>query len=65
MSRENYIKSKEIAMNSFESILMGFMRVANTQELNILKYIYPSVWDELQTRYNAPGGYLEGERNAD
>lgn len=61
MSRENYLKSQEIASQPFEAILMGFMRVANDIELKVLKAIYPHEWKELYERFNAPGGYLEGE----
>lgn len=61
MSRENYLKSIDIATFPFPAIIMGFMRIADTDNLNFLKEKYPEIWRELQNRYNAPGGYLEGE----
>lgn len=61
MSYENYIKSQEVAQLPFEAIIMGFMRVADSSNLAYLQMKYPDIWDELQTRYNAPGGLLESE----
>ena len=61
MSHESYIISQKISTYSFDAIIMGFMRVADDDNLNFLKRKYPDIWRELQTRYNAPGGYLEGE----
>jgi len=61
MSRESYIKSQEISQMPFDAIIMGFMRIADDDNLRYLKSKYASIWNELQDRYNAPGGYLEGE----
>ena len=61
MSRENYIKSLDISQEPFEAIIMGFMRIADDDNLRYLKSRYASIWNELQARYNAPSGYLEGE----
>lgn len=61
MSRENYLKSQKIALEPFEAIIMGFMRIADDHNKAWLKMKYEYIWDELQARYNAPGGYLEGE----
>ena len=61
MSLENYNKSKEISQQPFEAIIMGFMRIADDDNLNFLKFKYPDIWGELQRRYNAPGGVLPEE----
>lgn len=61
MSRENYLKSMEIAREPFEAIIMAFMRVADDHNLAYLKMNYEYIWDELKERYNAPGGYLRHE----
>ncbi len=61
MSRENYIKSQKISQESFEAIIMAFMRIADDDNLSFLQSKYPYIWTELKARYNAPGGYLKGE----
>lgn len=61
MSRDNYLKSMEIAQEPFEAIIMAFMRVADDYNSMLLKAKYPDIWEELKARYNAPGGYLKGE----
>lgn len=65
MSRYDYEKSKELAALDapFYAIIMTAMRQADTNNEYILRSIYPDVWDELQQRYNAPGGLLPGERH--
>jgi hypothetical protein len=61
MSYENYKASQKIAAHSFGAIIMGFMRVADHDNLSFLRSKYPYIWEELKARYNAPGGKLEGE----
>ena len=61
MSRDNYIKSLEASELPFEALIMGFMRIADDDNLSYLRVKYPSIWQELKARYDAPGGYLEGE----
>ena len=61
MSRDNYLKSMEIAREPFEAIIMAFMRVADDYNSMLLKAKYPDIWEELKARYNAPGGYLRHE----
>ena len=58
MSQYDYERSKEISREPFYAIIMAAMRNADTDNLNMLKRSWPSVWDELQKRYNAPGGCL-------
>lgn len=49
------------AGNAFYSLLMAAMREADSWNASKLQEVYPEVWSELQRRYNAPGGKLEGE----
>lgn len=60
MSLYDYEVSKQIgAMNvPFYGLIMAAMRQADTDNLNALRAFWPAVWDELQARYNAPGGAL-------
>ncbi len=63
MSRFDYHVSQEIAVNGypFYAIIMTAMRQADTANLETIKQAWPSVWEELQARYNAPMGLLPGE----
>lgn len=63
MSRYDYLISKEIEEKDypFYAILMGAMRQADSVNLNRLKHVFPDTYKELVARYNAGGGYLEGE----
>lgn len=60
MSLYDYEVSKQIvAMNvPFYGLIMAAMRQADTDNLNALRAFWPAVWDELQARFNAPGGAL-------
>jgi hypothetical protein len=40
---------------------MAAMRKADSDNLELLKAAFPAVWEELQQRYNAPGGMIEGD----
>lgn len=62
MSRKDYLDSQKIEQFSFEAIIMGFMRIADSENLAFLRSKYPEIYQELKARYNAPGGYLEGEK---
>lgn len=62
MSKHDYDQSKKIADLPFYALIMGAMRKADTWNAQTLASAFPEVWEELQERYNAPGGYLEGER---
>lgn len=46
----------------FYALIMAAMRKADTQNTVLLRDAYPHVWDELQARYNAPGGELPTDR---
>lgn len=64
MSHYDYAISKELAAADppFYALIMAAMRGADTPNSRKLREAWPETWAELQARYNAPGGYLEGER---
>lgn len=61
MSFYDYNVSKAIPDLPFYSLIMAAMRKADTVNLAKLQAVFPDTWQELQERYNAPGGKLEGE----
>lgn len=63
MSLYEYRESQAIERHdaSFYSLIMAAMRRADDVNLPKLKGCWPEVWEELQARYNAPGGLLSGE----
>ena len=63
MSHYDYEESKVISGQgySFYALIMAAMRQADTDNLSYLKHGWYGVWQELQTRYNAPGGYLPSD----
>lgn len=67
MSRYDYEASKQIASNDppFYAFIMAAMRQADTENLRWLRTAWPAVWDELEARYNAPGGVIPGDPEAD
>jgi hypothetical protein len=66
MSHYDYIASKEIgaADPPFYALIMAAMRKADTPNAEKLSRMWPETWDELQARYNAPGGLLDSDRRA-
>lgn len=64
MSRFDYDVSREIAKNDppFASLIMAAMRKADSINIAKLAAVFPEIHDEVQARYNAPGGMLESER---
>jgi hypothetical protein len=62
MSQHDYSVSRTLGGVPFYSLIMAAMRGADTANLAKLKAAWPDVWDELQRRYNAPGGLLEEDR---
>ena len=63
MSLHGYIESLKLAAEDypFYALIMAAMRKADSDNTAKLRSVFPEVWDELQTRYNAPGGRIEGE----
>lgn len=63
MSLYDYQKSKEIDTKDypFYSIIMAAIRKADA--INLVKFItcWPGIVEELNERYNNPGGKLDGE----
>jgi len=64
MSLYDYEHSQQIAAgnHSFYSIIMAAMRQADSTNLEKLKSMWPDTFEELQARYDAPGGLLPGEK---
>ena len=62
--RYDYLQSQKIASEGyyFYALLMAAMREADSDNTDKFRLMWPDVWDELQARYNAPGGLLEGEK---
>jgi hypothetical protein len=63
MSRFDYGQSRQLvcADYSFESLIMAAYRRADSQNAALLRADWPEIVEELQARYNAPGGFLDGE----
>lgn len=67
MSRYDFEVSRRIHMLdgvSFYGVLMAAMRNADYANAALLRTCWPDVWDELQARYNAPGGVLPTDPEA-
>jgi len=65
MSKYDYDQSRELDKGnwSFYALIMAAMRGADDQNARLLRGVFPDTWNELQARYNAPGGLLEEEGN--
>ena len=65
MSYHSYVVGRELLMTDppFSALIMAAMRKADTDNSIKLAFAFPEIWQELQARYNAPGGYLEGEHD--
>lgn len=66
MSYYDYKVAQQILANDppFYALIQAAMRKADTDNLNSLRLMFPAVHAELVARYNAPGGFLPGERVA-
>lgn len=63
MSLFDYKASQQIAAEDypFYALIMAAMRKADSTNERKLREAWPEVWEELFTRYNAPGGLLPEE----
>jgi hypothetical protein len=61
MTFYDYTVSRYLVGTSFEALIMAAMRGADTTNLALLREAWPDVWNELEARYNAPGGVLDGD----
>jgi len=63
MSHHEYRASQELEREGrpFYGLIMAAMRQADTDNVEKLRRVWPEVWAELRARYDAPGGFLEGE----
>jgi len=64
VSLYEYKESQQIALQDygFYSLIMAAMRKADSNNSYALATAFPATWDELQERYNAPGGLIGDER---
>jgi len=65
VSLYDYKKSQQLGDVPFYALIMACMRRADTMNLAKLKQAWPLVWQELEQRYHAPGGYLPNEQRPD
>jgi hypothetical protein len=61
--RRDYEIGKTIARNDFPfyALIQAAMRQADSTNAMHLKAAFPAEWAELQARYHAPGGRLDGD----
>jgi len=59
----DYMKKEEIMRldPSFDALIMAAYQKADTFNAEMLQALFPAQCKELQERYNAPGGKLEGD----
>ncbi|MFH1031073.1 MAG: hypothetical protein V1767_00680 [Chloroflexota bacterium] len=63
MSLYDYKEGIRISLrdSSFYGLIQAAMRQADSENIEKLKRAFPETWEELQARYNAPGGILPGD----
>jgi hypothetical protein len=63
VSLYDYEQSRQLASQDepFYALIMAAMRRADTHNQRLLQAGWPGVWQEMQERYNAPGGRLESD----
>lgn len=63
MTLYDYEMSIEIAQADcpFYALIMAAMRKADSSNIEKLKEMWPETYNELEARYNAPGGELSKE----
>jgi hypothetical protein len=62
MTLYDYQKSKEIDA-PFYALIMAAMRKADSNNIEKLKSAFPELFAELQERYNAPCGIIDGDES--
>lgn len=64
MSYYDYVAGREIAAKGypFYAVIQAAMRLADTDNLALLKAAFPRQQEELVARYRAPSGVLPGEK---
>lgn len=67
MSLHEYEEGRDIAVKDppFYALIQAAMRMADSDNLEMLKGCWPEVWVELLARSNAPGGMLQSEIKGD
>lgn len=60
MSLHEYLCSQAISAEDppFYALLFAMIRQADTDNVEKIKRAWPDKWEEMQARYNAPGGIL-------
>ena len=63
MSLHEYRQAIELHRSGvqFYALIMAAMYGADTYNVEKLRAAWPGVWDEINLRYHAPGGLLDGE----
>lgn len=66
MSYYDYVQGREISMehHPFYALIQAAMRQADTNNLEKLQAAWPEVYADLENRYHAPNGLLDGEEAA-
>ncbi|OBF42834.1 hypothetical protein A5719_10345 [Mycolicibacterium peregrinum] len=66
MSLYDYRASQQISATDppFDALLMAAIRKADTFNTARLRGAFPEVYDEFEARYNAPGGVLRTDPEA-
>ncbi len=64
MSLHGYMTSQALILLDppFYALIMAAMRKADTDNAIKLRQAWPDVWTELEARYNAPLGMIDGDR---
>jgi hypothetical protein len=65
VSLYDYEVSKQIDRDDppFASLIMAALRKADSDNAELLRRCWPGICDEMQARYNAPGGALAEDDN--
>ena len=63
MSLYDYQQSQVIASVNYDfyALLMATMMQADSENTEKFKAMWPDVWKELYSRYNAPGGIIDDD----